>query len=241
MTDQPVFSRRFDYEDRTKLADSAYEELKEAIVNVRFRPGDVLRESTVARQLGVSKTPVREALLKLEQEGLVELIPFKGAVVSGYSPEDVREVFEMRALLEGASARRVADSADPGVIGKLQENVSASQDAFEAGDLGTVVECFDAFDDMLFTQMANRRLRSLLENLQLHLRRIGKLSTEIPGRLESSIEQHREVVEALVASDPDAAEKLMRTHIESVLEDQIAYMTAEKSPNRRDRMTSHTS
>ena len=76
-----------------KLTDSAYEELKSAIVELRLPPGTILHESAIGKQLGVSKTPVREALLQLEQDGLVELVPFKGGRVVGYTQQDVREIF----------------------------------------------------------------------------------------------------------------------------------------------------
>src|SRR5262247_3560247 len=104
-----VFSGRH---DRRKVTDWVYEELKSAIVDLRLAPGDPLREATLADQLGVSKTPIREALTRLEQEGLVETTSFKGAVVTGYSRRDLREIYELRALLEGAAARSVSDHAD---------------------------------------------------------------------------------------------------------------------------------
>ena len=81
-----------------------YEELKSAIVDLRLAPGDPLREAALAEQLGVSKTPIREALTRLEQEGLVETTSFKGAVVSGYSRQDLIEIYELRELLENAAA-----------------------------------------------------------------------------------------------------------------------------------------
>src|SRR4249920_4234052 len=103
-----VFSGRH---DRRKVTDWVYEELKTAIVGLRLAPGDPLREATLAQQLGVSKTPIREALARLEQEGLVEATSFKGAVVSGYSPRDLEEIYELRSLLEGVAVRGVAVDA----------------------------------------------------------------------------------------------------------------------------------
>ena len=95
--------------DRRKVTDWVYEEVRQAIIDLRLQPGEPLREATMAEQLGVSKTPVREALTRLEQEGLVETTSFKGAVVSGYSPQDLQEIYELRELLEGAAARAAAD------------------------------------------------------------------------------------------------------------------------------------
>src|SRR3954451_23335924 len=103
-----VFTERH---DRRKVTDWVYEEIREAIIDLRLGPGDPLREAAIASQLGVRKTPIREALTRLEQEGLVETTSFKGAVVSGYSPRDLEEIYELRALLEGAAVRAVADDA----------------------------------------------------------------------------------------------------------------------------------
>jgi DNA-binding GntR family transcriptional regulator len=102
-----VFSGRH---DRRKVTDWVYEELKSAIVDLRLAPGDPLREATLAEQLGVSKTPIREALTRLEQEGLVETTSFKGAMVTGYSRQDLIEIYELRELLENAAARAAAES-----------------------------------------------------------------------------------------------------------------------------------
>ena len=220
-----MFSRRFDYGDRTKLTDSAYEELKAAIVDIRLRPGDMLRESAVAKQLGISKTPVREALLRLEQEGLVDLVPYKGAMVTGYDLEDVREIFELRAMLEAECVRFAATENDETLVESLAGNVTATESAVADGDMDGIIRLFDEFDALLFSRLQNRRLMSLVANLQLHMKRIGKLTTEIPGRVETSLDQHGRIVAALAKGDPGGAQQEMRDHIASVLADEIAHMT----------------
>ena len=104
---ESVFTARH---DRRKVTDWVYEELKGAIVDLRLAPGDPLREASLAERLGVSKTPIREALTRLEQEGLVETTSFKGAVVTRYSRQDLLEIYELRELLENAAARAAAES-----------------------------------------------------------------------------------------------------------------------------------
>lgn len=224
MAEKSVFLHRFDYEDRTMLTDAAYGELKSAIIDQRFRPGDLLRESAIGRDLGISKTPVREALLKLEQDGLVRLVPFRGAQVSGYDADDVREIFELRAILQSECARHAAIEADEGVIAALRANVADSRVAHQADDLDAVVRLFDDFDDVLMSRLHNRRLQSIIANLQDHMKRIGKRTSEIPGRVYISIEQHEAIVDALASGDADLAQKAMRAHIESVLEDELKAM-----------------
>jgi DNA-binding GntR family transcriptional regulator len=213
-----VFTERH---DRRKVTDWVYEEIREAIIDLRLAPGDPLREAAIASQLGVSKTPIREALTRLEQEGLVETTSFKGAVVSGYSPRDLEEIYELRALLEGAAVRAVADDASDETRAQLGDLVSRSRGSRDTGDVAALAALLGAFDVIVYEQVTNRRIRALIENLRAHLTRIGNLTEGIPGRVEASVEEHAAIVEAIVRRDADDAERLMRAHIASVLRDQL--------------------
>jgi DNA-binding GntR family transcriptional regulator len=213
-----VFSGRH---DRRKVTDWVYEEVRQAIIDLRLQPGEPLREATIAEQLGVSKTPVREALTRLEQERLVQTTSFKGAVVSGYSAEDLREIYELRELLEGAAARAAAGSAPEAALERLASLVRDSRQLRSEGDIGGLAKLLGEFDTAIYEQVANRRIRALIENLQAHLARIAKLTVDIPGRVEASVEEHAAVVDAITARDRDEAERLMRLHIRSVMNDQL--------------------
>lgn len=213
-----VFSGRH---DRRKVTDWVYEEVRQAIIELRLKPGEPLREATMAEQLGVSKTPVREALARLEQEGLVETTSFKGAVVSGYSPQDLEEIYELRELLEGAAARTAATSASEETLARLAALVQESRDLRARDDLEGLASLLGAFDAVIYEQVANERIRALIENLKAHLARIGRLTEEIPGRVKASVEEHAAIVDAIAARDADAAERSMRAHIRSVLTDQL--------------------
>ena len=125
-----IFSGRH---DRRKVTDWAYEEIRDAIIGLRLQPGDSLREAALAERLGVSKTPVREALGRLEKEGLVETTSFKGAVVSSYSREDLIEIYELRELLEGAAARTAADRSSTETVDRLRDIVERSRELRAAG------------------------------------------------------------------------------------------------------------
>lgn len=213
-----VFSGRH---DRRKVTDWVYEEIRQAIIELKLKPGEPLREATIAERLGVSKTPVREALGRLEQEGLVETTSFKGAVVSGYSPEDLEEIYELRELLEGAAARAAATAASDETLARLGALVEESRELRSRDDLEGLATLLGAFDLLIYEQVANQRIRALIENLKAHLARIGRLTEEIPGRVKASVEEHAAIVDAIVARDPDAAERSMRDHIRSVLSDQL--------------------
>jgi DNA-binding GntR family transcriptional regulator len=217
-TDQ-VFTGRH---DRRKVTDWVCEEIRDAIIDVRLRPGEPLREATIATQLGVSKTPIREALARLEQEGLVETTSFKGAVVSGYSPRDLEEIYELRSLLEGAAVRGVAIDASEEARARLTEVVAKSRELRDAGELTELAGLLDDFDQIIYGQVSNQRIRALIDNLRAHLTRIGKLTEGIPGRVEASVEEHALIVDAIMEHRPEDAERLMRAHIGSVLSDQLA-------------------
>jgi DNA-binding GntR family transcriptional regulator len=213
-----VFSGRH---DRRKVTDWVYEELKSAIVDLRLAPGDPLREAALAEQLGVSKTPIREALTRLEQEGLVETTSFKGAVVSGYSRQDLIEIYELRELLENAAARAAAESMPDADRDRLRRICRESRELKTGNDAAGLATLISAFDDVLFDQVRNSRIRALIENLQAHLTRIGQLTAEIPGRIEASVDEHEKILEAIAARDPEQAERQMSAHIRSVRDDQL--------------------
>ncbi len=215
----PVFTAR---PDRRKMTDWVWEELRDAIIELRLRPGEPLREVALAEQLGVSKTPLREAFARLEQEGLVETTSFKGAVVTGYSERDLIEIYELRALLEGAAARAAAERSKDETFEALRDVVNRSRELRDAGDLVGLAGLLEQFDLIVYAQVSNERIGALIDNLRAHLTRIGKLTESIPGRVEASVEEHASIVEAIVARDPDEAERLMRVHIGSVLADQLA-------------------
>jgi DNA-binding GntR family transcriptional regulator len=208
--------------DRRKMTDWVCDELREAIVNLRLRPGEPLREAALAEKLGVSKTPLREAFARLEQEGLVETTSFKGAVVTGYSERDLKEIYELRALLEGAAARSAAEHADDATPRALRDVLDRSRALRDAGDLVGLAELLGRFDVIVYSQVTNERIGALIDNLRAHLTRIGRLTEDIPGRVEASVEEHAAIVDAILARNPDEAERLMRVHIASVLADQLA-------------------
>jgi len=207
--------------DRRKVTDWVYEELKSAIVDLRLAPGDPLREATLAEQLGVSKTPIREALTRLEQEGLVETTSFKGAVVSGYSRQDLIEIYELRELLENAAARAAAESMPDADLDRLRRICRESRKLTKGSDAAGLAALISAFDDVLFDQVNNSRIRALIGNLRAHLTRIGQLTAEIPGRIEASVDEHEKILEAIAARDPELAERQMSRHIRSVRDDQL--------------------
>jgi DNA-binding GntR family transcriptional regulator len=216
---------------RRTMTDAVYEQLKAAIVELRIPPGAPLREAEIAQGLSVSKTPVREALGRLEQDGLVTLNSFRSATVTDYTAHDLQEIYELREIIEVAAARAAAESmsekglADLGRIASECVRLSV-EGAGSAGGSPELVQLISEFDTVLFEEVTNRRVRAILDNLAAHLARIGRLTTEIPGRIDASVRQHAQIYEAIKRRDTENAERLLRHHIHSVRDDQLRALPA---------------
>jgi len=220
---------------RRTMTDAVYEQLKAAIVELRIPPGAPLREAEIAQGLSVSKTPVREALGRLEQDGLVTLNSFRSATVTDYTARDLQEIYELREIIEVAAARAAAESmsekglADLGRIASECVRLNAQGGAGGGGSAGgatELVQLISEFDTVLYEEVTNRRIRAILENLAAHLARIGRLTTEIPGRIDASVREHAQIYEAIERRDPETASRFMRDHIRSVRDDQLRALPA---------------
>jgi DNA-binding GntR family transcriptional regulator len=207
--------------ERRTMTDVVYEQLRTAIVELRIPPGEPLREADIAQGLSVSKTPVREALGRLEQDGLVELNSFRSAVVTGYTARDLQEIYELREIIEVAAARSAAESMSDEGLADLGRIASECARLKAEGGGPELVRLISELDTVLYGEVRNRRLRAILENLAAHLARIGRLTTEIPGRIEASVHEHAQIYEAIKRRDPENAERFMRQHIRSVRDDQL--------------------
>jgi len=203
----------------SSLKDQAYQAIKDAILAVKLKPGEALVESELAEQLGVSKTPVRDALLELEREGLVTKILFKGTYVSEVTERDVREIFELRAVLEGLAARLAAPLLSEEELERAEELLAAQEEALSEGKIELASQLGKQFHDMIIQKADNRRLVPILRNLDDHLQRFRLLSDQISGRLNKSVKEHRRVLLALKEKDPGVAEEMVRAHLHSVLVD----------------------
>jgi len=204
------------------LKETIYESVRQDIIDLVLLPGTHLREAELAQRYAVSKTPVREVLQLLNNDGLVEILTHRGAIVTRYSHKDLFEIYQLRELIEGACAREAAQSISVDEVVELGRIVRKSQDCLADGHIDLLPKLFNDFDEIIYRQTRNGRVVELLTYLDGHLRRIGNLAVGIPGRLDKSVVQHTEIYDAIVRRDPNEAEKLMRHHIRSVLGDQSA-------------------
>ena len=227
MTSAPV-----DGVEHRQLKDSVYLKLRQEIVSAKLPPGYLLREAELAARFGVSKTPLREAFVRLEKDGFVEIAPYRSAVVGGYSRQDLREIYEVRALLEGLCAREAALNIATEDLAALSGIVRDSATAFEAGDSDRLAALLDEFDVLLYAQSKNSRITAMLNNIRDHVIRIGRLTVAIPGRMGTSVEEHQGIYDAIVQRDGQRAETLMRQHILSVMADQLANLDPQSAAIR---------
>ena len=206
------------------LRDVVYEHLKEAILVGRFRPGERLLEAELADQMGVSRTPVREAMRRLEREGLVVLRPFRGAEVVRVPREKAEQLFQVREALESLAARLAASRVGPADLLVLRSIVEQAQVAAQDGDYPGVNALNRRFHAELARVSGNTPLATLLEQIQDHIDLLRVAALSRPGRPEEAIAEHAAIVEALAAGDGARAEVLVRDHIRRAREAAMAQM-----------------
>jgi DNA-binding GntR family transcriptional regulator len=209
-----------------QLKDTVYLQLRDDIVNGALPPGALLREAELASRFGVSKTPLRDALVRLQKDGFVTIPPYRSAIVAGYSRTDLREIYELRELLEGACARQAALEIGADGLAELSQIMRQSSECVADGEVvagqeGRLAELLDQFDLVMYAQSRNGRIDDMVTNIRSHILRIGRLSAGIPGRLAKSVPEHQAIYEAIVQRDGAGAEGLMRRHILSVMADQL--------------------
>ncbi|MDK2881641.1 MAG: hypothetical protein PWQ99_1416 [Clostridia bacterium] len=197
------------------LREVVFDTLREAIINGVLRPGERLMELQLAEELGVSRTPIREAIRKLELEGFVVMVPRKGAYVAGISLKNIADVFEVRAALEALAAGLAAERITDEELEGLERIIVRKKKSIEEGDVAGFVQCDMEFHDAFYKASRNERLVQILGNLQDEIHRFRSVSLAYPGRMQDALEEHRKIVEAVAERDVARAQKLAWEHIEN--------------------------
>jgi DNA-binding GntR family transcriptional regulator len=197
----------------------AYAALREAIVRAELAPGRQLSENELASRLGVSRTPIREALVRLRDERLVEIVPQLGTFVTRISGQAVADAQFIREALECACIRRAAELATEDDIAALEDNLRAQQRAQEAADFDAFYVLDDAFHHALCDLSEHRAVWPVSQRARSHLNRIRRLSMPVPSYMELMIQQHHRVVSAVADHDAGGAEALLRDHLRNVLQE----------------------
>lgn len=188
--------------------------LRQAIRDGALKPGERLMEIPLAQELGVSRTPIREAIRKLEQEGFVVMIPRRGTYVADISLKDISQVFEIRSALEELAAALAAERITNEEIEYLERMLVEIGTYIETKEMDKVVETDIAFHEVLYKASRNDRLVEIFHNLREQTLRFRTVSMNQPGRLAKTREEHRLLVEAIANRDANKARKMARMHME---------------------------
>lgn len=197
------------------LRDLVFEALRDAIIKGTLKPGERLMEVQLAEELGVSRTPVREAIRKLELEDLVVMIPRKGAYVSGISLKGIADVFEVRAAVEALAAGLAAERITAEELEELERILVKKAEIIEANDLDRLVEIDTLFHECLYQASRNGKLVQIINNLSEQIHRFRSTSLASPGRMKEALEEHRKIVEAISERNITLAQALAQEHIEN--------------------------
>ncbi len=217
------------------LREVVCENLREAIRKGTLKPGERLMEIQLAEELGVSRTPVREAIRKLELEGYVIMMPRRGTYVANLSIRDVNEVFEIRTSLDSLASGLAAERITDEELERLQRLLVAIGEYIEANDMDKIVETDTEFHDLLYQASRNSRLVGIIFNLREQLTRFRSTSMSFPGRLKATLEEHRRIVEAIAQGNVAEAQAAAEYHMEKSEQTLLQSMEELKKKQENDK------
>ena len=203
------------------LGGRVFQKIREDILKGRYKENDELRENTIGKELGVSRTPVREALRQLELEGLVTIIPNRGAYVMGITHKDIWDIFMIRSYLEGLCARWAAENITDEQLDELEETLILSEFQInrESGFNTDQVTALDGrFHAALYEASGSRMLSRVLTDFHNYVQMARKTSFVSEERARRSIREHRQILRAISDRDGETAEQLANEHIMHVMQ-----------------------
>ena len=195
------------------LREIVLETMREAILQQVIKPGERLMESKLADEMGVSRTPIREAIRQLELEGYLIMVPRKGAYVAEISLKDIYEVYEIRTALEILASGLAAERATPQEIEQMERCIYRESSVLNTEDIIKTVEVDTELHSLIYQASRNDRLMAILNKLREQIYRMRVVSTALPGRRVKSLGYHRDLVEAISQRDIERAEKIAGEHM----------------------------
>lgn len=187
--------------------------LRDRILNESYQCGDKLNELTLAKELKISRTPIREALKQLELEGLVESIPNKGVYVKGFSSRDIDDMFEIRLSLEGLAVSFAIDRMDEVHLAKIKEVFELLEFYTAKGDFDKVNDFNILFHESIYQATQSTYFEQILKDIHYYVSVTSRHSIARPERLESSLLEHRAILEAIIDRDKEEATERIQRHI----------------------------
>lgn len=204
------------------LSTRVYHQIRGEIVKGALVPGESVTEMGLAKACGVSRTPVREALRQLELEGLVELIPNKGAVILGIRPEDICDIYEIRSMLEGKVAERAAQYAREEDVKRLTDILDLTEFYISRQNMEQLQVMDGQFHQLIYEMSGSRMFQHVLKDLHYYIGLTRGASLKTEGRAAQSAKEHRAVLEAIAQHDGAKARELMTEHVGKALQNVLA-------------------
>jgi len=207
--------------DKYSLRGRVFNRIREDILNGKYKEHGELKEVAIGEELGVSRTPVREAFRQLELEGLIQIIPNKGAYVTGITTKDVRDIYMIRSYLEGLCARWVTEEITPEQMAEMEENIFLSEFHASKGHYEQMAEMDNRFHEILYESCNSKMLEHLLKDFHQYVLRVRKKTLANSERGNQSNLEHRMIMEAIKAGEADRAEKLANQHMINAYENMV--------------------
>lgn len=210
--------------DKSSLRGLVFHKIREDILEGKYEVGEPLTEVAISQTLGVSRTPVREALKQLELEGLVASIPNKGTVVSGISKQDIIDIYEIRSLIEGLAARWAALKITDEQLKQLEEIIELTEFYTEKNNMEHLHELDSSFHEVIYEASNSKPLKHILSDFHHYAQKVRMQSIATPGRAQKSTEEHKAILEAIKNKNPEEAERLTNLHVKNVKENMMKYL-----------------
>lgn len=207
-----------EHRDRYSLRGRVYESIRDDILNGRYPQHTELKETAIGAELGVSRTPVREALRQLELEGLVTIIPNRGAYVNRITAKDVEDIYVIRSMLEGLCARWATENITEEQIEELEETLCLTEYHTQKENYEKLYDLDSQFHEQLYIASGSRILQHVLTDFHDYVKNVRKVTIASQNRSVKSTEEHRAIFEAVRAKDPDEAERLAKKHVKRTIE-----------------------
>jgi DNA-binding GntR family transcriptional regulator len=204
--------------DRSRhAAPQVFERLRELIVGLELAPGTVLSRAELAERFGISQTPVRDALMKLGEEGLVDIFPQHATLVSRIDVTSARQAHFLRRAIELEIVRTLASTPDPALVKRLRAQIDLQAAVMGANDYREFVQADQAFHSLMYEAAAVPDLWRLTRRLSGHVDRLRRLHLPTAGKAQAVVRDHKRIVDAIAKGDPEAAQTRLREHLSGTL------------------------
>ena len=207
--------------DKYSLRGRVFQKLREDILSGKYKEHEELKEVAIGEELGVSRTPVREAFRQLELEGLIRIVPNKGAYVTGITVKDVKDIYMIRSLLEGLCARLATEKITKEQLEEMEENIYLAEFHASKGHMDQMAELDNRFHDILYEACESKMLEHTLRDYHQYVLRVRQKTLATNTRGRASNNEHRQIMEAIKAGDADRAEQLANKHMLNAYENMV--------------------